>query len=73
MADRIVIIEALSMFRARIAAVVRRLAPGVPFGEGLEVSARMLASIPPQQVGRMLSGDVAADTRLVEDRGRPRK
>ena len=30
-----VIIEAPSMFQARMTAVVRRLAPGVPFGEGL--------------------------------------
>jgi hypothetical protein len=29
-----VIIEAPSMFQARMTAVVRRLAPGVPFGEG---------------------------------------
>ena len=33
-----VIIEAPSMFRARITAVVRRLAPDVPFGEGLKLS-----------------------------------
>ena len=30
-----VIIEASSMFQARMIVVARRLAPGVPFGEGL--------------------------------------
>jgi hypothetical protein len=34
-----VIIEAPSMFQARMTAVVRRLAPGVPFGEGPTLSA----------------------------------
>ena len=37
-----VIIEAPSMLQARITAVARRLAPGVPFGEGLELSAEMM-------------------------------
>jgi hypothetical protein len=34
-----VIIEAPSMFQAGVTAVVRRLAPGVPFGEGPKLSA----------------------------------
>jgi hypothetical protein len=34
-----VILEAPSMHHARMTAVVRRLAPGVPFGEGLQLSA----------------------------------
>jgi hypothetical protein len=63
------------MFQARMTAVVRRLAPGVPFGEGLEVSAKMMASIPPEQIGKMLSGDEASQVilQLVDGRGRPRK
>jgi hypothetical protein len=41
-----IIIEAPSMFQARMTAVVRRLAPGVPFGNGLNLSAKMMTSIP---------------------------
>ena len=41
-----VIIEATSMFRARMTAVVRRLAPDVPFGEGLKLTAEMMAQTP---------------------------
>jgi hypothetical protein len=36
-----VVIEAPSMFQARMTAVVRRLAPGVPFGEGLKLTANL--------------------------------
>ena len=39
-----IIIEAPSMFQARMTAVVRRLAFGVPFGEGLNLSAEMMTS-----------------------------
>jgi hypothetical protein len=68
-----VIIEAPSMFQARTTAVARRLAPGVPFGEGLNLSAKMMAPIPPEQIGRMMSGVEAAELilRLVQGRGRP--
>jgi hypothetical protein len=71
----IVIIEAPSMFQARMTAVVRRFAPGVPFGEGLELSAKMMTTIPPEQVGRLLSGNEASQLilRLVEGRDRPGK
>jgi hypothetical protein len=67
-----IILEAPSMFQARTTAVVRRFAPGVPFGEGLEVSAKMMTSIPPEQIGRMLSGDEASQLilRLVDGRSR---
>jgi hypothetical protein len=34
------------MFQARMTAVVRRLAPGVPFGEGLKLSAEMMTTMP---------------------------
>jgi len=37
-----VIIEAPSMFQARMTAVVRRLAPGVPFGESLKLGTKMM-------------------------------
>jgi hypothetical protein len=69
-----VIIEAPSMFQARMTAVVRRLAPGVPFGEALTLSAKMMTTIPPEEIGRMLSGDEASQLilRLV-DGGRPWK
>jgi hypothetical protein len=44
------------MFQARMTAVVRRLAPRVPFGEGLKLTAEMMAAIPPEEIGRMMSG-----------------
>jgi hypothetical protein len=67
-----VIIEAPSMFQARMTAVVRRLAPGVPFGEGLKLSAKIMTAIPPEQIGRMLSGNETSQLilRLVEGRDR---
>jgi hypothetical protein len=69
-----VIIEAPSMFQARTIAVVRRLAPGVPFGEGLQLTAKMMAAVPPGRINRMMSGAEAAELilRIVQDRGRPR-
>jgi hypothetical protein len=53
------IIETPSMAGARMTAVVRRLAPGVPFGEGLKLNAEMMTLIPPKQIGGILSGDEA--------------
>jgi hypothetical protein len=69
-----VIIEAPSMFQARVTAVVRRLAPGVPFGESLTLSAKLMTAIPPEEIGRMMSGVEAAELilQLVQGRGRPR-
>jgi hypothetical protein len=54
---------------------VRRLAPGVPFGEGLKFSAKMMTAIPPEEIGRMMSGVEAAQLifRLVEGRDRAEK
>jgi hypothetical protein len=71
----IVIMDAPSMFQACMTSLVRRFAPEVPFGEGLELSARMMTTIPPKQIGRMLSGKEASQLilRLVEGRGRPGK
>jgi hypothetical protein len=70
-----VILEALSMQHARMTAVVRRLASGVPFGEGLQLSARMMTSLSPTQIGRMMSGAEAAELILqfVEGRRRPKR
>jgi hypothetical protein len=66
----LVIIEAPSMFEARMTAVVRRLAAGVPIGESHELSARMMTLIPPALIGRMMSGAEATQLllRLVEGR-----
>jgi hypothetical protein len=66
----IVMIEASSMDQARMTAVLRRFALGVPFSEGLKLSAKLVASIPPEQIGRMLSGDEASRLlpRLVDSR-----
>jgi hypothetical protein len=69
-----VIIESTSMFRARMTAVQRQVAPGLPFGDGLKLSPEMQATIPPQEIGRLMSGVEAAELirRLVEVRGRPK-
>jgi hypothetical protein len=69
-----VIVEATSMFRARMTAVERRLAPGVPFGEGLKLSSEMQATITQEEIGRMMSGGEAPQLirRLFQVRGRPR-
>ena len=63
-----------SMVQARMTAVVRRLASSVPFGEGLNLSDKMMTSIPPEQIGRMMSGlEAELILRLVQGRGRPRE
>jgi hypothetical protein len=69
----VVIMEAPSMFQARMNSVVRRFASGVPFGECHELSAKMMTAMPPTQIGRMMSVAEAAQVirRLVEGRGRP--
>ena len=70
----IVIMEAPSMLQARINAVVRGIAPNVPFGDGHELSARLVASVSPTQVGRMMSGAEAAELiRRLDARTRPEK
>src|SRR5262249_48199047 len=56
-----VIIEAPSMPQARLTAVARRLAPGVPFGEGLHLTDETVMAIPPDKIGRMMSGVEAAE------------
>jgi hypothetical protein len=53
------IIEAPSIAQARMTAVVRRLAPGLPFGEGIKLNDEMMTLIPPNQISRTLAGDEA--------------
>src|SRR6516162_2343128 len=45
----------------------------VPFGEAHELSAKMMTSMPPSQIGRLMSGAEAAQMigRLVERRAKP--
>jgi len=68
-----VIIEAPSMFQARMTAVVRRLVPGVPSDEGLKLSAKMIIATPPEDIGRVMSGVETPELirRLVHGRERP--
>ena len=53
------LIEAPSMFQARVAVVVRRLAPGALFGDGVRLTAGMMPKIPPERIGRMQYGNAA--------------
>jgi hypothetical protein len=59
-AGRVVIIEAPSMFQARMTAVARRFAAGVPFGGFHELSTHMMTSIPPTLIGKTMSSGEAA-------------
>jgi hypothetical protein len=76
-ADRFVgvaIVEAPSMLQARMNAAVRSIAASAPFAEGHELSARLMASVPPTQIGRMLSGAEAAELiRRLDSRRTPEK
>jgi len=69
----VVITEAPSMLQAHTDAVTRGFGGGEPFGEVHELSAKMMASAPSVQIGRMMSGAEAARViaRLVEGRGKP--
>jgi hypothetical protein len=51
----VAIIEASSLLEARMNAAVRSIAAGAPFAEGHEVCAKLIALVPPTQIGRMLS------------------
>ena len=66
----VVIMEAPSMLEAYTNA--RNLAD-VPFGETHELSAKMMTSMPPSQIGRLMNGAEAAQiiSRLVERRAKP--
>jgi hypothetical protein len=55
-------------------AVARRFAPGVPVGECHELSARLMTSIPPALIGRVMSGVEATQLLLrLLHASRPRK
>ena len=66
----VVIMEAPSMLEAYTNA--RNLAD-VPFGETHELSAKVMTSMPPSQIGRLMSGAEAAQMirRFVERRAKP--
>jgi hypothetical protein len=70
-ADRFVgvaIMEAPSILEARMNAAVRRIAAGLPFAEGHQLSPKLIALIPPTQIGRMLSRTEAMELiRWLED------
>jgi hypothetical protein len=65
--------EAPSMLQAYRNAMTQGLAGGLTSGEVHELTAKMAATIPPDQIDRMLSGKEAARmiVRLVESRGTP--
>ena len=67
------IMEASTLMQARPNATVQGIvAAGAPFAEGHELSARLMASVPPTQVGRMMSGAEAAELlRRLEGRPKP--
>jgi hypothetical protein len=69
----VVIMEAPSMLDAHTNAVARGVAADATFGEVHELTAKMMTSILPTQIGRMISGGEAAQMigRLVEGRERP--
>jgi hypothetical protein len=60
-----VIMEAPSILEARMNAAVRRIAAGLPFAEGHQLSPRLIALVPPTEIGRMLSRTEA--TQLIRD------
>jgi hypothetical protein len=67
----VVIMEAPSVLQARMNAAVQSIAAGAPFAEGHELSARLMALVPPTQVGRMLSGAEAGELSRLDARHRP--
>jgi hypothetical protein len=69
----VVLMEAPSMFQARMNSVVRRFAAGVPFGECHELTAKMMTAVPPTQIGRVMFGMEASLVirRLIEGRDSP--
>ena len=57
-ADRFVgavIMEAPSLLEARMNAAVRKIAAGLAFAEGHQLSPKLIALVPPTKIGRMLS------------------
>jgi len=69
----IVILEAPSMLQASTNAMALNLAEQVSFGEVHELNEKMMTSVAPTQIGKIMSGTEAARTivRLIEGRGKP--
>lgn len=75
-ADRVigvVITEAPTLIQARMNAAVEGIVnAGAPFAEGHELSVNLMASIPPTQINRMMSGAEAMQLmRRLEARRKP--
>ena len=51
----VAIMEAPSILEARMSGAVRKIAAGLPFAEGHQLSPKLIALIPPTKIGRMLS------------------
>jgi hypothetical protein len=69
-----IILEAPSMLQARTDAAASGLDAGAPFAEGHPLSAKLMASVPPTKIGRMMTGSEAARLiGLLEGRHRPRR
>jgi hypothetical protein len=69
-----IIIEAPTMLQARMEATVSGLDAGAPFAEGHPLSDKLMASVPPAKIGRMMSGSEAAQLiRLLQGRRAPRR
>jgi hypothetical protein len=71
----VVIMEASTLIQARMRATAQGIAgAGAPFAEGHELSANLIALVPPTQIGRMMSGTEAMQLiRRLEDRLRSKK
>jgi hypothetical protein len=68
----VVVVEAPAMLQAHENAVARDLGGGLAFGEVHELITDMAATLPPEQIDRVLSGKEATQLilRLVGDRGK---
>jgi hypothetical protein len=71
----VVVLEAPSMLQAHTSAVAGALAGGLAVGEIHELNTKLAATIPPDQIDRVLSGKEATQLilRLVEDGGKARE
>jgi hypothetical protein len=70
----VLIMEAPTLIQARMNAAVRGVDAGAPFTKGHHLSPNLMASVPPTQIGRMMSG--AEATQLIhrlDARRRPGK
>jgi hypothetical protein len=55
----VVIIEAPSLFEARLDAALARLDGGMSYTDGVELGADLVTMLPPAQIGRLISGEEA--------------